>query len=205
MSEEIQRISLAELHLRINNCTVCSAKVPDLAKPSRMKRGDIAPIIIVGMAPGNTEIEKEEAFSGPSGKRLNEWLIQSGADPENPRKLVYLTSVVKCAAPEEYFPILARNCRHFMNKQVELIRPRLIISLGTKAYNELRFTSASFNEAVCNVFHSKENVLTTQVGFHYSLLPWPHPSGLSRWHNDSVNLKKLSESFSVLKAYIRNL
>lgn len=197
-----QRTALEELHREINECKFCALRIPQLSKPSKMKRGDIGPVMIIGIGPGKTEIQKEEAFSGQSGIRLNEWLIGSGANPENPRQMVYTTSVVKCAADDAHFSYLAKNCRHFLNKQISIIQPRLVITLGTKPYEELEFTGLPFSEAVCNVFYSGDHVFATQVGFHYSLLPWPHPSGLNRWHNDEENNKKLKASFRIVQTFL---
>lgn len=199
----IQSASLDLLHQQIDGCFVCAKVVPGLIKPTTMRRGELGPIMIVGQNPGNKEINTNEAFSGQSGKRLNQWLCECGASTAHPRKGIYLTSIAKCAAPPNYLPTLVRNCRPFINRQISIIRPRLVITLGIEAYEELAFIDLPFSEAVCKEFHSQEHALTTAVGFHYSLVPWPHPSGLSRWHNEPSNQELLKASFRLVESYLK--
>jgi uracil-DNA glycosylase len=206
VSSEIQTQAIELLHVRINQCLVCSDVVSGLTKPAAMNRGDIGRIMIVGQAPGNKELKTQEAFSGQSGRRLNEWLVKSGANADNPRKGIYLTAVVKCSAPPSSFSILAHNCRRFLNEQLRIIQPRLVITLGKEAYEELRFdVEIPFASALCREFHSKDTMFTTPVGFHYTILPWPHPSGRNRWHNDPVNTALLSKSFIAVKHHLTTI
>jgi len=196
---------LTLLHNQINACRVCSQVVSDFAKPPKMDRGEPGFILVVGQGPGNTEIAKGRAFSGYSGKRLNDWLTQCGAEEQNPRAGIYLTSVIKCAGSKNFFSTMARNCRSFLNQQLSIIRPELVITLGQEAYLELRFNELPYDAAICREQHSRDYVLMTPVGFHYSLLPWPHPSGLNRWHNDEENNELLKASFQIVKHYLIKL
>jgi len=195
-------IQLKLLHQQIDACRVCAQMVPDFTKPLKMERGEAGPIMVVGQGPGNTEIAKGRAFSGYSGKRLDEWLVQCGANEQNPRIGIYLTSVIKCAGAKKYFSTMAHNCRSFLNKQLSIIRPALVITLGQEAYEELSFNEMRYDLALCREQRSSEIVFMTPVGFHYNLLPWPHPSGLNRWHNDEENNEMLKASFQIVIAYL---
>jgi uracil-DNA glycosylase family 4 len=192
------------LHDRINACRICSQVVPDFAKPLKMDRGGAGSIVVVGQGPGNIEIAKGRAFSGSSGKRLNEWLTQCGANEHNPRAGIYLTSVIKCAGAKKHFSRMAHNCRSFLNQQLTIIRPALVITLGQEAYEELRFNEKPYYAALCREQRSIDYALITPVGFHYSLLPWPHPSGLNRWHNDEENHQLLKASFLIVTNHLGN-
>ena len=168
-----------------------------------MDRGSEGPIVVVGQGPGNAELVLNRAFSGSSGKRLNKWLIECGAKAESPRAGLYMTSVIKCASSDDtLFSVMARNCRPFLNQQLSIIQPKLVITLGREAYEELRFESIPYEDAVCREFRSQDSMLMTPVGFHYSLLPWPHPSGLNRWHNHHVNSDTLKLSFAIVRRHI---
>jgi uracil-DNA glycosylase family 4 len=195
-------MALGLLHDRINSCHLCSTVVPNFVKPLTMNRGEAGSIVVVGQGPGNTEIAKEQAFSGYSGKRLDEWLIQCGATKERPRAGIYMTSVIKCIGAKNAFPKMAHNCRPFLNQQLSIIRPALVITLGQQAYEELRFNQAPYQAALCQEYRSADYVMMTPVGFHYSLLPWPHPSGLNRWHNDQENIDLLTASFQTVRAHL---
>ncbi len=203
MSPDSPATSLSLLHERINNCRVCERLVPQFAKPQKMDRGEVGSIVIVGQAPGNKELVKGKAFSGNSGKKLNEWLVRCGANREHPRKGIYLTSIVKCQGAKELFSRMVHNCRTFLNLQLTIIQPRLVITLGQEAFEELRFETSEYNLALCREYRSLDYVLMTPVGFHYSLLPWPHPSGLNRWHNNKSNVQLLNASFEIVGRYLQ--
>jgi uracil-DNA glycosylase family 4 len=72
---------------RINTCQKCSQFVPDFAKPIKMERGNAGSIIVVGQRPGSDEIANGRAFSGSSGKKLDKWLKECGANEQNPRQV----------------------------------------------------------------------------------------------------------------------
>lgn len=132
---------LEALDLEISKCFKCQPFVEGFQKPNRLVRGVQSKIMIVGQSPGKTELTSGAAFSGQSGRRLNEWLISSGADPSFPRRDIYCTSIVKCFAPHmKSFTLMTRNCRSFLFRQAQLVRPTLVITLGQKAYDELRLT-----------------------------------------------------------------
>jgi uracil-DNA glycosylase family 4 len=159
--------------------------------------------MIVGQGPGANEIEQLRAFAGPSGKRLDEWLVQCGASQDMPRAAVYMTSVIKCVPPDEtHFPTMIQNCHHFLYEQISIVKPELIVTLGAVAYKELSFTSFSYDQALCKIYRSQDFLLFTPVGFHYNLLAWPHPSGLNRWHNEDQNEALLMASFELLRPYL---
>jgi len=194
---------LDKLHADINACRLCHNHVPAILKPESMKRGNSGNIAIIGQGPGKHELKKREAFSGPSGKKLNQWLVRSGAQANNPRAAIYFTSVVKCVAPSDnYLPQMIRNCRLFLNRQLVLIRPSLIITLGKIAYEELSIVPIQYDQALCKAFRTDNYALLTSLGFHYTLLAWPHPSGLNRWHNDANNQSLLDASFDIVRQHL---
>jgi uracil-DNA glycosylase len=96
---------------------------------------------------------------------------------------------------------MARNCDGFLQQQMMAIKPKLVITLGREAYLNLRFTNQDYDEALCHPLHTSDFLLVSQLGFHFWFLPWPHPSGLNRWHNVAQNKNRLQASF----AFIRRL
>lgn len=203
---QARQIKLNELHARIDACWVCKEHVCLLKKPQGLRRGVVSSIMIVGQAPGNREFTSRSAFAGQSGTRLDKWLVKCGADPNNPRELVYCTSVVKCVSPNPTaLRYMIHNCRHFLDDQISTIQPRLIITMGEVAYYSLALTRDKYADALCKIFKSEDYLLMTASGQSYKLLPWPHPSGLNRWLNDPHNSKLLEESFNHVRPYYASL
>jgi uracil-DNA glycosylase len=93
---------------------------------------------------------------------------------------------------------MARNCAGFLQQQILAVKPRLVITLGRNAYFNLRFINQDYGEALCRPLHTSNFLLLSQFGFHFWFLPWPHPSGLNRWHNTPQNRARLQESFTFI-------
>ena len=196
--------ALRDLHSQIDRCTICSNFVVPLRKPqSNMARGEGPDIFVVGQAPGKTEVSTARAFSGSSGTRLDNWLIACGRPAGNPRLGVYLTSVLKCPVnlPAQ-FKLMARNCRHFLDSQIEIIRPKIVITLGLESFEYLKTTQGNYDSLIGQIFYPNDNPLSPPQPFS-ALVHWPHPSGLNRWHNGDGNGARLEESFKKVKAYLK--
>ncbi len=100
-------------------------------------RGDPASdLMFVGEAPGRDEDAAGEPFVGRSGKLLDKLLAEElGRD----RTECYVCNVVKCHPPgnRDPLPDEVETCRHFLDAQVELIKPRVIVTLGNFASRTL--------------------------------------------------------------------
>jgi uracil-DNA glycosylase family 4 len=195
--------SLAELNKEIDACTVCSGFVSPLGKTQGLVRGGLAPVMIVGQGPGNSEVARGRAFAGQSGTRLDQWLVACGAPQSAPRESVYLTSVIKCVCPKDaLYKRMAHRCLPFLLSQITLVKPGLVITLGAKAYEALTFTTDSYREAIGNAYRSADHVFFTQFNHHFTLLPWPHPSGLNRALNDARTLQRLRASYAIVRPFL---
>lgn len=192
---------LTVLDQEIDRCRVCESFVDGFRKPASMDRGNPGRVMVVGQDPGNSEQATGRAFSGASGKRLDKWLIDSGADQNDPRKGVYTTSVIKCPAPNQrLFLKMADRCRSFLDQQISLVAPEIVISLGKEAYRFLRFADNEYSEAVCRVYDPTQ--FPRLFSQSYRLLVWPHPSPRSRWLNEERNRLRLERSFEDLRTMI---
>jgi|SRR3989338_6522520 len=120
--------SLAE---QIRRCTACPLwKKRTLAVPGDGP-GD-AQLIFIGEAPGVEEDRQGLPFVGRSGKFLTEMLLKMGID----RKTVFITGSVKCHPPENRVPTQKElsTCKElWLDKQVGLLKPKLIVLLGSVA------------------------------------------------------------------------
>lgn len=96
--------------------------------------------LVVGEAPGEQEDLKGEPFVGRAGQLLNEMLRAVGLS----REQVYIANVLKCRPPQnrDPEPDEAAACEHFLQRQVALIQPRVILAVGRIAAQNLLKTSA---------------------------------------------------------------
>jgi DNA polymerase len=94
-----------------------------------------AKLMFVGEGPGADEDARGEPFVGRAGQKLNEMIRAIGLE----RKDVYIANVVKCRPPgnRDPEPDEVATCSPFLFRQIELIRPRVIVALGSPATKTL--------------------------------------------------------------------
>ncbi len=118
---------LEELAQQIKRCQACrlarsrTQAVPGDGNPK-------AEIMFIGEAPGYHEDQQGLPFVGAAGQFLNELLKSIGLS----RQDVYITNVIKCRPPRNRDPLPdeIKTCRPFLDRQIEIIRPKLIVTLG---------------------------------------------------------------------------
>lgn len=95
-----------------------------------------APWLFIGEGPGADEDEKGEPFVGQAGKLLDSMLQAAGLKRG---REVYIANVVKCRPPNNRTPSLdeAAACSPYLDRQIELIKPKLIVALGKTALQRL--------------------------------------------------------------------
>ena len=126
--------SLAEVAQLVRDCTDCPLHqgrtngVPGEGNPD-------AEIMFIGEGPGYHEDVQGRPFVGPAGQFLEELLGSIGLT----RQQVFIANMVKCRPPQNRDPAPAEitACSQYLNRQVELIDPQLIVTLG-------RFSLARF-------------------------------------------------------------
>jgi DNA polymerase len=101
-----------------------------------------APWLFVGEGPGAEEDEQGEPFVGPAGRLLDAMLAAAGLQRG---REVYITNVVKCRPPGNRNPSAdeAQACAPLLDRQIDLIQPRLIVALGKIALARLTGVEAS--------------------------------------------------------------
>ena len=136
----IATLTLDALVDDIAGCTACA-----LCKTRRMTVPGVgdprAQWMFVGEAPGADEDSQGEPFVGAAGQLLDNMLVALGlARTEN----VYIANVLKCRPPNNRTPEPAEAlaCAPYLDRQIELIAPRLIVALGRSAAGRLLDTDA---------------------------------------------------------------
>ena len=126
--------SLDEIAQLVARCTDCDLHqgrtnaVPGEGAPD-------AELMFIGEGPGVQEDRQGRPFVGPAGQFLEELLASIGLS----RRQVYIANMVKCRPPQNRDPLPAEigACSKYLNRQIELIDPKLIVTLG-------RFSLARF-------------------------------------------------------------
>jgi len=119
--------ALSELYQEIERCQQCEiAKYRNRVVPG--EGAEDAAIMFIGEAPGWHEDQQGRPFVGPAGKFLDELLASIGLT----RQQVYIANVVKCRPQGNRDPLPSeiQNCRHWLERQIEVIRPKMIVTLG---------------------------------------------------------------------------
>lgn len=154
---------LNELANAIRVCTLCPlAAYRKQAVPGEGPAD--AEIMLIGEAPGYHEDQQGRPFVGPAGRFLTELLAQAGLRREE----VFITNVVKCRPPNnrDPAPIEIKTCTSaWLEKQVEIIDPRVIITLG-------RYSMALFlpNQSISKV-HGQPHRVNGRI-----IVPMFHPA-----------------------------
>ncbi|MFC1914771.1 uracil-DNA glycosylase [Chloroflexota bacterium] len=119
--------ALSELNQEIALCQLCEmAKYRNKVVPG--EGAEEADIMFVGEAPGQHEDQQGRPFVGPAGQYLDQLL----ASIDLHRKQVYIANVIKCRPQGNRDPLPSEilNCRPWLKRQIELIQPKMIVTLG---------------------------------------------------------------------------
>ena len=94
-----------------------------------------AELMFIGEAPGRDEDLRGEPFVGRAGQLLTKIITAMGYKRED----IYIANVVKCRPPQNRgpFPIEVDSCMPYLLKQIELIKPKIIVGLGSYAVKSL--------------------------------------------------------------------
>ena len=119
--------SLSELYQQIALCQQCEiAKFRTKVVPG--EGAEDADIMFIGEAPGWHEDQQGRPFVGPAGQFLDKLLESIDLN----RQQVYIANVIKCrpTGNRDPLPTEIHNCRQWLDRQIEIISPRMIVTLG---------------------------------------------------------------------------
>ena len=134
MTDNVLTADFEELERRINGCVLCTLGTKrTMAVPGNGSR--MARLMFIGEGPGYYEDQQGLPFVGRAGQLLNEMLAAIGMRRED----VFVTNMIKCRAPNnrDPLPIEIRSCGPYLDRQIELISPKVIVTLG-------RYSTAKF-------------------------------------------------------------
>ncbi len=134
-ANEVAGLDWAALQQRVQACTQCAELAASRTQTVFGVGNRQADLLVIGEAPGADEDAQGEPFVGRAGQLLNAMLLAIGL----PRPQVFIANVLKCRPPgnRDPRPEEAANCAPFLRRQIELIRPRLILAVGRIAAQNL--------------------------------------------------------------------
>lgn len=179
--------------LRSSGCAKCA--LSDSRTNIVVDRGNPnSKIMMIGEGPGENEDRQGKAFVGRAGKMLDEVMKTIGIDTNND---TLIANVVKCRPPENRSPKTeeAKTCMPYLTRQIDLIKPKIILLLGAVALKYLMPEKKDF---------SMEN----EVGKFFTRAEYPginfmvlyHPAFLLYYPSKK---KDMWEHVKVLKNFIR--
>ena len=186
--------SLASLERDLGRCRACvEAGYPLESLPVRAPGADQRAYLF-GQAPGVVEGEERLPWRGRAGRTLRRWLE---LDEDDFYATFYCASVTRCypgraasgRGDRTPTPREQELCSFWREWELELLRPRLIVTVGGLALRRLLGVTS----------------LTPSVGNRYELagtpvVPLPHPSGASGWLNDRANRRRLDAATALVRS-----
>lgn len=141
----------------------------------------LSPVVLVGQAPGDKEPMLGRPFAWTAGKQLFKWFAPLGLSEPEFRARVYMAAVCRCfpgknpkGGDRVPSPSEIENCRPWLSRELELLRPRLVIPVGRLAIEQ-------FLPPRPLVEQVGKRRRVSQAGLTFDVIPLPHPSGASTW------------------------
>lgn len=161
-----------------------------------------ARVMLIGQAPGPHEEERGKPFAYTAGKRLFQWYSRLGVEEDDFRRRVHMAAVVRCfpgkdpksggdrvPSPEEI-----ANCGVHLDAEVSMLRPELLIAVGTLAAKQL-LGEAELRKIVGRL-HRIE-----RAGVPLDVVVLPHPSGRSTWLNKPEHAALFERSLHLIESH----
>ena len=146
--------ALSELNEEIAHCLQCEiAKYRTKTVPG--EGPEDAEIMFVGEAPGWHEDQQGRPFVGPAGLYLEQLLASIGLK----REQVYIANVIKCrpTGNRDPLPIEIRNCQDWLERQIEIIHPKMIVTLGR--YSMAKFFPGKSISKIHGTAQKRDNII----------------------------------------------
>ena len=158
-----------------------------------------AKVMLVGQAPGPHEVEDRRPFAYTAGRRLFSWFEKFGIDEASFRGAIHMCAVIRCfpgrdpkaggdrvPSPQEI-----ANCGAHLDRELRILKPELVIAVGTLAAQSL--IGESELRAIVGRKHRAR-----RADHDLDVVVLPHPSGRSTWLNKPENRALLDRSLALI-------
>ena len=148
-------VALSELCQQITTCQRCQVLAENRTRVVPGEGAEDADIVFIGEAPGWHEDQQGRPFVGPAGMFLNQLINSIGLR----REQVYITNVIKCRPPQNRDPLPTeiQNCCPWLDRQVELISPKMVVTLGR--YSMAMFFPGKSISKIHGTAHKQDNII----------------------------------------------
>jgi uracil-DNA glycosylase len=180
MAVAVNRQARLDRHVaRLRHCRRCP-----LMHPPPISGGAVmSEVLLVGQAPGVREPVAARPFAWTAGKTLFRWFEEaSGLTEEAVREKIYFAAVCRCfpgkapgGSDRVPNPQEIANCSSWLNRELEILQPRLVIPVGKLAIAQF-IPVGKLDQIIGRRFRVE------RAGAKFDLIPLPHPSGASPWH-----------------------
>lgn len=161
-----------------------------------------AGVMLIGQAPGSREVLEKRPFAYTAGRRLFAWFEELGVPEEEFRKRVHIAAVIRCFPGKDPksggdrvpAPSEIANCGTHLDRELGLLKPKLVIAVGTLA--AAQFLGESKLDLLVGRKHR-----TARAGASFDLIVLPHPSGRSTWLNQPGRARLLRRSLRLIAAH----
>lgn len=197
----VTRRSLRVLEDHVDALRACR-QCPDMIGPVVTGTPVMSPVMLIGQAPGNREGPAGKPFAWTAGKTMFGWFAGLGLTEEAFRARVYMAAVCRCfpgkgqkggdrvPSPDE-----VARCGVHLAREVDLLRPKLILPVGKLAIAQLLPDVAQLAEVVGRQHRVTFHGVTTDV------VPLPHPSGASTWHRMEPGKTLLGQALELVRKH----
>ncbi|MBA7700033.1 hypothetical protein ES703_108739 [subsurface metagenome] len=147
--------ALSELCQEIALCQKCEVLAKNRTRVVPGEGPEDADIMFIGEAPGWHEDQQGRPFVGPAGLFLEQLLASINLK----RGQVYIANVIKCrpVGNRDPLPSEIQNCRPWLDRQIELIRPKIIVTLGR--YSMAMFFPGKSISKIHGTAQKRDNVI----------------------------------------------
>jgi len=181
----------------LRDCRKCPEMIPPVITgvPVNSK------IILVGQAPGDREGDLGRPFGWTAGKTLFKWFASIGVDEDTFREQVYIAAVCRCFPGKkskggDRVPSKEEiaQCRPWLDAEFELLKPELILPVGKLAISQFMKVD-KLVDVIGQSFKKEIN------GRQVDVIPLPHPSGASTWHQRPPGKDLLERALKLIQQH----
>ena len=124
--------------------------------------------LVIGEAPGAEEDRQGEPFVGRAGQLLNSMLLAIGLS----REQVYIANILKCRPPNnrDPRPEEERACRDYLERQIRLIRPKIILAVGRIAAQNLMKVDTPIGKMRGRTYSYQDTGIPVVITYHPAYL-----------------------------------
>ncbi len=215
---------LDKLNQKLCTCLQCIDAGYSIAPGAIFSHPLESRVMLIGQAPGITEVEAKRPFNAGSGKRLFRWLQDAGWREDEFRSKYAMTAVTKCYPGKgkngkgDRVPSKAEQklCRPFLDQEINYYRPQLMILVGGLAIKLFYPASLKLVEIIGTAAFFPAQTLANPLNFDLLqaklvnstegismqdgrwIVPLPHPSGASLWPNKPQNRALIERGIEML-------